>query len=82
MAEFEEELARYKAAVNRELTAEDRTFVLNELINQDVSVHGNGLLFQDTLPGVVLLPGDKEHTALGPSPKELVIDIPLIDHHN
>lgn len=34
MAEFQEELARYKAAVNRDLTDEDRTLVLNELINQ------------------------------------------------
>ncbi|MCJ7717447.1 MAG: SurA N-terminal domain-containing protein [Anaerolineales bacterium] len=33
LAEFQEELARYKAAVNRELTPEDQTIVINELIN-------------------------------------------------
>jgi parvulin-like peptidyl-prolyl isomerase len=34
MAEFQEELARYKAAVNRELTPGDENVVLDELINQ------------------------------------------------
>lgn len=34
MAEFQEELARYKAAVERDLTEEDEEIVLNELINQ------------------------------------------------
>ena len=33
LAEFQEELARYKAAVNRELTLEDQEIVLNDLIN-------------------------------------------------
>lgn len=33
MSEFEEELARFKAAVNRELTEEDLTLVINDLIN-------------------------------------------------
>ena len=33
MSEFQEELARYKAAVNRELTPDDHTIVLNDLIN-------------------------------------------------
>ncbi len=33
MSEFQEELARYKAAVNRDLTAEDHTLVINDLIN-------------------------------------------------
>jgi peptidyl-prolyl cis-trans isomerase C len=33
MAEFQEELARYKAAVNRDLTPEDQTIVINDLIN-------------------------------------------------
>jgi len=33
MSEFQEELARYKAAVNRELTQEDHTIVINDLIN-------------------------------------------------
>ena len=33
MSEFQEELARYKAAVNRELTPEDHTIVINDLIN-------------------------------------------------
>lgn len=34
MAEFQAELARYQAAVNRDLTSEDELVVLNELINQ------------------------------------------------
>ncbi len=33
LAEYQEELARYKAAVNRELTPEDQQIVINELIN-------------------------------------------------
>ena len=33
IGEFQEELARYKAAVNRELTPEDHTIVINDLIN-------------------------------------------------
>jgi len=33
MAEYQEELARYKAAVSRDLTPEDQTLVLNDLIN-------------------------------------------------
>jgi len=33
MSEFQEEIARFKAAVNRELTPEDHTIVLNDLIN-------------------------------------------------
>jgi parvulin-like peptidyl-prolyl isomerase len=33
MSEFQEELARYKAAVNRDLTPEDHTIVINDLIN-------------------------------------------------
>ena len=33
LAEFQEELARYKAAVNRELTPEDHEIVINDLIN-------------------------------------------------
>ncbi|MCJ7735437.1 MAG: SurA N-terminal domain-containing protein [Anaerolineales bacterium] len=33
LAEYQEELARYNAAVNRELTPEDQTIVINELIN-------------------------------------------------
>mgnify|MGYP001820922860 CR=1 FL=1 len=33
LAEFQEELARYKAAVNRELTALDEEIVINDLIN-------------------------------------------------
>ena len=33
LEEFQEELARYKAAVNRELTEEDHTLVINDLIN-------------------------------------------------
>ena len=33
MSEFQEELARYKAAVNRELTPEDQLLVINDLIN-------------------------------------------------
>jgi parvulin-like peptidyl-prolyl isomerase len=33
VAAYQEELARYKAAVNRELTAEDQTTVINDLIN-------------------------------------------------
>jgi parvulin-like peptidyl-prolyl isomerase len=33
MSEFQEELARYKAAVNRELTPEDHILVINDLIN-------------------------------------------------
>jgi len=33
MEEFQEELARYKAAVNRELTADDQSLVINDLIN-------------------------------------------------
>jgi len=33
LAQFQEELARYKAAVNRELTKEDRQLVLDELIH-------------------------------------------------
>ncbi len=33
MSEFQEELARYKAAVNRELTPDDHIIVLNDLIN-------------------------------------------------
>ena len=33
LAEFQEELARYKAAVNRELTSEDQEIVANDLIN-------------------------------------------------
>ena len=33
MSEFQEELARYKAAVNRELTPEDQIIVINDLIN-------------------------------------------------
>lgn len=33
LSEFQEELARYKAAVNRELTPEDHTIVINDLIN-------------------------------------------------
>jgi len=33
MSEFQEELARYKAAVNRELTPEDHTIVINDMIN-------------------------------------------------
>jgi len=33
LEEFQEELARYKAAVNRELTEEDQTLVINDLIN-------------------------------------------------
>ena len=33
LAEFQEELARYKAAVNRELTPEDQEIVINDLIN-------------------------------------------------
>jgi len=33
LSEFQEELARYKAAVNRELTPEDNTIVINDLIN-------------------------------------------------
>jgi len=33
MSEFQEELARYKAAVNRELIPEDHTIVINDLIN-------------------------------------------------
>ena len=33
LAEFQEELARYKAAVNRDLTPEDHEIVINDLIN-------------------------------------------------
>ena len=33
LADFQEELARYKAAVNRDLTAEDQEIVINDLIN-------------------------------------------------
>lgn len=33
LAEFQEELARYKAAVNRDLTEEDQEVVINDLIN-------------------------------------------------
>jgi len=33
LSEFQEELARYKAAVDRELTPEDHTIVINDLIN-------------------------------------------------
>ncbi len=33
LAAYQEELARYKAAVNRELTEEDQTIVINDLIN-------------------------------------------------
>ncbi len=33
MEEFQEELARYKAAVNRELTEDDQSLVINDLIN-------------------------------------------------
>jgi peptidyl-prolyl cis-trans isomerase C len=33
LADYQEELARYKAAVNRELTAEDETIVINDLID-------------------------------------------------
>jgi peptidyl-prolyl cis-trans isomerase C len=33
LADYQEELARYKAAVNRELTAEDQTIVINDLID-------------------------------------------------
>jgi peptidyl-prolyl cis-trans isomerase C len=33
LAEFQEELARYKAAVNRELTEEDQEIVIHDLIN-------------------------------------------------
>jgi len=33
LAEFQEELARYKAAVNRDLTPEDEEIVINDLIN-------------------------------------------------
>ena len=33
LAEFQEELARYKAAVNRDLTPEDQEIVINDLIN-------------------------------------------------
>ncbi len=33
MEEFQEELARYKAAVNRDLTEGDQTLVINDLIN-------------------------------------------------
>ena len=33
LADFQEELARYKAAVNRDLTAEDQVIVINDLIN-------------------------------------------------
>lgn len=33
LAEFQEELARYKAAVNRDLTEEDQEIVINDLIN-------------------------------------------------
>jgi peptidyl-prolyl cis-trans isomerase C len=33
LADFQEELARYKAAVNREVTEEDRQIVINNLIN-------------------------------------------------
>jgi hypothetical protein len=34
LAEYQEELARYKAAVNRELTEDDQMIVINDLINQ------------------------------------------------
>jgi parvulin-like peptidyl-prolyl isomerase len=33
LEDFQEELARYKAAVNRELTEDDRTLVIHDLIN-------------------------------------------------
>ena len=33
VAAYQEELARYSAAVNRELTEEDHTIVINDLIN-------------------------------------------------
>ncbi|NOQ40461.1 MAG: hypothetical protein GQ562_09105, partial [Anaerolineales bacterium] len=33
VAAYQEELARYKAAVNRDLTEEDQTIVINDLIN-------------------------------------------------
>lgn len=33
LAEYQEELARYKAAVNRDLTPEDQEIVINDLIN-------------------------------------------------
>ena len=33
LAEFQEELARYKAAVNRDITPEDQEIVINDLIN-------------------------------------------------
>jgi peptidyl-prolyl cis-trans isomerase C len=33
LADFQEELARYKAAVNRDLTEEDQVIVINDLIN-------------------------------------------------
>lgn len=43
---------------------------------------GSGLFLQNTLAGVVFLPGDEKNAFLCPYPKELVIDIPSIERHN
>ncbi len=40
ISEFQEELARYKAAVNRELTPEDQTIVITDLINNTLLAQG------------------------------------------
>lgn len=54
----------------------------DDLIANDVSVIGNKLFLQNPVTGVVFLLGDEENAALGPSPKELLIDITFIDRHN
>ncbi len=49
--EFQEELARYKAAVNRELTEDDQTLVINDLINLTLlaqAAKSNGYQISDT----------------------------------
>ena len=42
---------------------------------------GKGPFLHNPVSGVVFLAGDEENPALGPSPKELVIDIPFVDRH-
>jgi MFS family permease len=53
-----------------------------DLIAQDVSMQGKMPFLQYPVTSVVLLPGDEGNVSPGPFPKELVIDIPFVDHHN
>ena len=43
---------------------------------------GMGLFLQNPITGIVLLPSNKENTALRPSPKQVVIDISFVYGYN